>query len=62
MKISPITKSQFIKIVKATIYVSLSATVDYLISITTGSEFGIFTPFINIVLVTIKQAFATSKA
>lgn len=51
------TKEQLIQILKVTIYVSISAGLDYLISISTGSTFGLLTPLINIVLVTIKKVF-----
>lgn len=57
MELSLPTKKQWFEILKATIYVSLSAGLDYLISLTTGSEFGILTPVINIALVTIKKLF-----
>ena len=59
MTLSPISKDQALSILKVTIYVAVSAAIDYLISITTGSQFGAFTPIINIVLVTIKKLFTT---
>ena len=62
MALSKIDKDQAISIIKVTGYVAVSAAIDYLISITTGSQFGIFTPFINILLVTIKKLFTTPKA
>jgi hypothetical protein len=49
------TKSQALEIAKVAIYLSLSAGLDYLISMSTGSQFGVFTPIINIALVTIKK-------
>lgn len=55
--ISKITKEQGLKILKATIYVGISAMLDYLISISTGSQFGVWTAPINVALVTIKQLF-----
>ena len=61
MKLSPISKEQAIKILKVTVYVSVSAALDYLIALTTGSQFGVFTPLINTVLVLIKQAFTPAK-
>lgn len=57
MSISKISKDQFTKITKAALYVGVSAILDYLISQSTGSQFGVLTPVINIVLVTVKQAF-----
>ena len=59
MALSPISKDQALSILKVTLYVAASAAIDYLISITTGSQFGIYTPIINIVLVTIKKLFTT---
>ena len=55
--ISPIDKAQLIKIIKVAAYVGISAVLDSLISATTGTQFGVLTPVINIVLVTIKQLF-----
>lgn len=61
MKISPINKEQALKIAKATAYVGVSAMVDYLISITSGTQFGALTPVINIALVTVKQLLTEPK-
>lgn len=61
MKVSKINKDQFLKIAKATLYVSLSAALDFLISQTAGTEFGVLTPIINIGLVSLKQLFTESK-
>lgn len=55
MELSLPTKEQIIKIVRAAVYVGLSAAIDFLISQTTGTQFGVFTPVINIVLVSLKQ-------
>ena len=55
--ISKITKEQGVKILKATVYVGISAMLDYLISISTDSTFGVWTAPINVALVTIKQLF-----
>lgn len=57
MKLSPITKEQGVKVLRAAVYVSLSAGIDFLISQTQGTQFGTLTPIINVALVTIKQAF-----
>ena len=59
MALSSISKEQALSILKVTLYVAASAAIDYLISISTGSQFGAFTPIINIVLVTIKKLFTT---
>jgi hypothetical protein len=61
MALSPINKYQALNILKVTLYVSVSAGIDYLISISTGSQFGIYTPIINILLVTIKKLFTTPE-
>jgi len=55
------TKSQLLSILKTTVYIAISAALDYLISLCTGSQFGVFTPLINIVLVTIKKFFAVES-
>ena len=61
MALSKISKDQAISILKVTVYVAISAAIDYLISISTGTQFGIFTPIINIVLVTIKKLFTSPE-
>lgn len=58
---SPITKDQAKKIAKASLYVGVSAVLDYLISETSGTQFGTLTPIINICLVTAKQLFTEAK-
>lgn len=59
---SPITKVQFEKIVKAAAYVGASALISGLIAAIAANPvlFGVLTPVINIILVTVKQAFTTS--
>lgn len=57
MQVSALDKKQAVKVAKAALYVGVSAVLDYLISQTTGTQFGVLTPFINIVLVTVKQLF-----
>lgn len=59
MKISPISKEQGLKVAKAALYVGISAVISYLIALTVDQPelFGIYTPIVNVVLVTIKQAF-----
>lgn len=57
MGISKITKDQALKILKAGLYVGVSAALDYFVSQTQGTQFGTLTPLINIILVSIKQLF-----
>ena len=61
MKPSAINKEQAIKVVKAAGYVGVSAALDFLISSTSGTEFGVLTPVINIALVTVKQLFTPTR-
>lgn len=59
MQLSRIDKDQASKIGKAALYIGLSAVISYLITVITDQPdlFGPLTPIINIVLVTLKQAF-----
>jgi hypothetical protein len=57
MKPSAISLEQAKQILKAAIYVSVSAGIDFLISQTQGTEFGTLTPVINVILVTIRKIF-----
>ena len=57
MSLSPISRGQLVKIAKAAVYVGLSAALDFLISQSTDTQFGVLTPVINVALVTVKQAF-----
>jgi len=57
MSLSPISRGQLVKIAKAAVYVGLSAVLDFLISQSTDTQFGVLTPVINVALVTVKQAF-----
>lgn len=54
-----ITKTQALKIVKAAVYVGLSAILGYLIAFVQGNPemFGVYAPIINVILVTLKQVF-----
>lgn len=61
MSLSPISKDQLAKIAKAAVYVGLSAVLDFLISQSTDTQFGVLTPVINVALVTVKQAFTTPE-
>ena len=56
-----ITKKQALDIAKVAGYVAISAVLDYLISITTASEFGQLTPVINFVLVAFKKLVTAEK-
>lgn len=59
MALSAINKNQAVDILKVTLYIAVSAGLDYLISLATGNQFGVLTPIINIALVTIKKLFTT---
>jgi len=56
---SKLTKSQALTIVKVTAYVGISAAIGYLITLVTKNPdmFGVYTPIVNVVLVTLKQFF-----
>ena len=57
MTITKLDKAQIIKVVKAAVYVALSAGLSYLITYTTDNPdlFGVFTVLINTGLVFLKQ-------
>ena len=57
MKISKLDKKQIVDVLKAAAYVGVSATLDYVISHTTDTQFGLLTPVINIALVFVKKLF-----
>lgn len=59
MSVTKIDKAQAVKIIKAAAYVTVSAVIAYFISLITEQPelFGVYTPIINIVLVTVKQLF-----
>lgn len=57
MEFSLPTPEQLVKVLKAALYVGVSAILDFLLSQTTGSQFGVLTPVINVVLVSLKQVF-----
>lgn len=54
-------KKQALKVLKAAAYVGISAVLAFLIALVTDNPemFGIYTPIINVVLVTVKQIFTT---
>ena len=58
---SPITKDQALKILKAATYVGVSALISAIIAAIAANPvlFGVLTPVINVLLVTVKQAFTT---
>lgn len=64
MKLSPITKDQFLKIVKAAAYVGASAIISYITTLILNDPqaFGYLTPFVNILLVSLKQALTDGQA
>jgi len=59
MQLSKITKDQGVKILKTALYIAASAVISYLITVVTDQPelFGPLTPIVNIILVTLKQAF-----
>ncbi len=59
MQASKIDKVQAQKILKAALYIGLSAVISYLITLIANQPelFGPLTPIVNIVLVTLKQLF-----
>lgn len=63
MKLSKINKEQIVKILKAAVYVSVSAGLAKLITATVDQPdlFGVLTPIVNVTLVTLKQAFTPEK-
>jgi hypothetical protein len=58
---SSISKEQAMQVLKAALYVSISAGLDYVISETQGTQFGTLTPLINTVLVVIKKIFTPAN-
>lgn len=64
VQVTKITKNQAFKIIKASLYIGVSAVLSYLITLTSNSPelFGPFAALINIVLVTLKQLFTPSEA
>lgn len=59
MQASKITKDQAAKILKAALYVGISAIISYLISLLADQPdlIGPLTPIVNVVLVALKQVF-----
>lgn len=60
MKLS-INKEQALKVLKTAAYVAISAALGVIIAFVTDNPemFGIYSPIINVVLVTLKQVFTT---
>lgn len=61
MKISKLDKKQALDVLKAALYVGVSAVLDFLVSNSTGTQFGVLTPVINVVLVLVKKAFTSPR-
>lgn len=59
MTFSKLNKEQTLKVLKAAAYVGISAVLAYLIALLTDNPemFGVYTPIVNVVLVTLKQVF-----
>lgn len=54
---SKLDTAQAIAVCKAGLYVGVSAILDYFISHSTGTQFGVLTPVINVILVLLKKIF-----
>jgi hypothetical protein len=59
-KISPVTKAQWLKVLKAALYVGASAVLSFFVSLLADNPdlVGPLTPVINISLVALKQLFS----
>ena len=59
-KISPVTKAQWLKVLKAALYVGASAVISFFVSLLADNPdlFGPLTPLVNVALVTVKQLFS----
>lgn len=64
MKLSKLTDNQAVKIVKAAVYLGISAAISHLISRIANDPdlFGQLTPPVNLILVVLKQLFTEEKA
>lgn len=63
MKPSTLNKEQALKIGKTLLYVAISAVLGAAIAMLTDKPemFGVYTPIVNVVLVTLKQVFTEAK-
>lgn len=63
MKPSTLTKDQALKIGKTLLYLAISSAIGGAIAILAEQPelFGVYTPIVNVLLVTIKQVFTKSK-
>lgn len=54
-----ITKEQALKILKAAVYLAISTVIGFFITVLTEQPelLGVYTPIVNVILVTIKQIF-----
>lgn len=57
MKLSPVTKSQWLEIGKAALYLGISTVISYFITLFTNQPelLGAYTPIVNVVLVFLKK-------
>ena len=62
MKVN-ITKEQAAKIARAALYLAVSTVISYFITLLaeTPDLLGVYTPIVNIILVTLKQAFTSDE-
>jgi hypothetical protein len=61
-KLSKLDTKQWRDLLKVAAYVGVSAALDFLISATTGTQFGPLTPVFNLLLVTVKKMFTEPEA
>ena len=59
MKISPVTKNQWLKVAKTAVFLAVSAVISYVAVVAQDSPelFGVYLPFVNLTLVVLKQVF-----
>jgi len=62
MQVSPVTKSQWLDIGKAALYLGISTIIGYFITLLTNQPelLGAYTPIVNVVLVFLKKLFTES--
>ncbi len=63
MKVSKLDKAQALKIGKTLLYLAVSAAIGGAIAIVQGQPelFGVYTPIVNVILVTVKQFFTETE-
>ena len=56
------TKAQVLNTLKVALFIGISALLDYLISATSGTQFGVFTGIINLGLVALRNFIKSEQA